>query len=78
MALRSLADAGGLVLFLSAIALAAVGLYRQWWVDGPHYREKIDELEAAKREVATQRKTIDRLTVQLARERRHRSSDHEA
>lgn len=74
--LRSLADGGGLVLFLMVVATAAVGLHRQWLVPGWVYRDLLFRLLEALRELSAARKTIDRLTVQLARERRHRSTEH--
>lgn len=74
--LRSLADGGGLVLFLAAVVTAVVGLHRQWVVPGWVYRDLLARLLEALRELSAARKTIDRLTVQLARERRHRSSEH--
>jgi hypothetical protein len=33
-ALKALADAGGFALFLLIVVVAAVGLWRQWWVPG--------------------------------------------
>jgi hypothetical protein len=74
--LRSLADGGGLVLFLMVVVTAAVGLHRQWLVPGWVYRDLVVRLLEALQELSAARKTIDRLTVQLARERRHRTSEH--
>lgn len=73
--LKSLADGGGLVLFLAVVVVAALAIHRGSLVPGWLYRQQQRELEEAKRELATAHKTIDRLTVQLARERRHRSTD---
>jgi hypothetical protein len=72
-ALKALADGGGLVLFLAHVVIDAVGLFRQWWVDGAHYREVRDERNSLRVELKAAYKTIDRQTVQLARERRIRA-----
>jgi len=37
---QSLADLGGFALFLLFVIVAAVGLYRQWWVPGWVYRQE--------------------------------------
>lgn len=74
--LKALADGGGLVLFLAHVVVDAVGLFRQWWVDGKHYSEVRDERDALRVELKAANKTIERLGVQLARERRVRGSDH--
>lgn len=76
-ALRTLADAGGLVIALAVFVLAAIGAYRAWYVPGWVYKQMMAERDEALRELRTASKTIDRLTVQLARERRHRVTDHD-
>lgn len=74
--LKSLADGGGLVLFLTVIVIAALAIHRGIVVPGWIFRRQENELAEAKRELSTAHKTIDRLTVQLTRERRHRNTDH--
>ncbi len=75
--LRTIADGGGLVLFITFVVIAAIGLRRQWWVEGGFYHEMRRERDEALKELRTAHKTIDRLTVQLARERRRRATDHD-
>ena len=73
--LRSLADGGGLVLLFAFIIAAAITLFRGSWVPGYLYTKAQKERDDALFELKTARRTIDRLTVQLARERRRRSTD---
>lgn len=52
---QQLADLGGWAMFLLVVAIAAIGLIRQWWVPGWIYRD-----ERAWRERMTA--AIERLT----------------
>lgn len=72
---KALADLGGFALFLLTVVTGVVGLHRQWWVPGFFYRDVIAERDAARAELKEARATNDRLTVQLARERRGRGTD---
>ena len=72
---RSLADLGGFALSLVIVVVAAVGLYRQWWVPGWIYRRLDDRLAAKEAESRRQVITIARLTRQLERERLGRRTD---
>jgi hypothetical protein len=71
-----LADLGGFALFLLLVVTIAVGLWRGWWVPGFIAREWKGERDQARTELAEARKTVNTLTVELARERRRRASDH--
>jgi multidrug resistance efflux pump len=71
----ALADLGGYALFVLAVAVAAVGLYRQWWVPGWIWRAEHDARVTSEAEVRKQAVTLRRLTAQLSRERRSRSTD---
>jgi hypothetical protein len=73
--LRSLADGGGLVLLFAFIIAAAITLFRGSWVPGWIHKQVLRERDDALNELKTSRRTNDRLTVQLDRERRRRSSD---
>jgi hypothetical protein len=75
-ALKALADGGGLVLFLALVVMVAVTLFRGTWVPGSYYREVKGERDALRVELKAAYKTIERQTVQLARERRIRVADH--
>lgn len=59
---RSLSDLGGLGLFILVVAVAAIGLWRKWWVPGWMY----SDVESENRLLRT---TVERLTDQLTRER---------
>lgn len=65
---KALSDLGGWTAFLALVVAIAVGLWRRWWVPGFLYVE----LEA---EVKALRKTVARLTLRLARDRRQRRTD---
>jgi hypothetical protein len=75
-ALKALADGGGLVLFLALVVMIAITLFRGTWVPGSYYREVSAERDALRVELKVLSRTVERLTVQLARERRVRSADH--
>lgn len=65
---QAIQDLGGWGAFLLVVVIAAVGLYRQWFVLGYMYRDWRDEALAG-------RKTIATLSARLGRERRSRKSD---
>lgn len=75
---RTLADIGGMALFLLHISVDGVGLLRKWWVPGWLYAERTAERDAAQLELKQATKTIGQLTLQLSRERKRRSSDPDA
>lgn len=73
---KTLTDLGGFALFLLHVVLVdGYGLLRQWWVPGYLYLEVRKERDDLKVELKAANKTIERMTVQLARERRSRVTD---
>lgn len=67
---KALSDLGGFALFLVTVAVAVVGLHRQWWVPGWIWRERSDDVKELNR-------TVARLTEELRRERQRRRGDSE-
>lgn len=65
---RAAADLGGFALFLVLLIVIGVGLWRRWWVPGWLYLEKASDVKDLT-------KAVERLTTELARERRRRSTD---
>jgi len=64
-----LADLGGFALFLLVIVIAAVGLYRQWWVPGWVYRRLEERLDKAETAALRNAEAIEKLTRAVNRER---------
>lgn len=73
--ISSLTDLGGLGLFVGFVLVAAIGLYRQWWVPGWLWRRTDEARLTAEGEVRKQAGSIRRLTMALERERRRRRTD---
>lgn len=73
--ISALTDLGGLGLFLLFVVVAAVGLYRQWWVPGWIFKRTDTAREQAEAEVKKQARSVARLTLALSRERRRRRTD---
>lgn len=71
---KQLADLGGFALFLLTIVVAAVGLYRQWWVPGWVYRQERDARIVADTQALRNAESIEKLTRAVNRDRaRHRA-----
>ena len=64
-----LADLGGFALFLLVIVIAAVGLYRQWWVPGWVYRAERESRQTAETQATRNAEAIEKLTRAVTRER---------
>lgn len=68
--LKYVTDLGGLALFVLSVAIAAIGLHRQWWVPGWVHRNEVDRRVKAEA-------TVERLTrsvgAALSRDRPSRS-----
>ena len=64
---QQLADLGGFALFLLVIALAAVGLFRQWWVPGYFYRAEREAREKAETQAERNTDSLKANTEALAK-----------
>ena len=73
--LKALSDLGGTTLFVGVVIVAAIGLYRQWWVPGWLYRSEREGRQRAEREARASATTVSRLTMALTRERQRRHTD---
>jgi len=73
--LKALSDLGGTTLFVGVVIVAAIGLYRQWWVPGWLFRAEREARLRAEREAKANSATVSRLTMALARERQRRHTD---
>lgn len=66
---KQLADLGGFALFLLVVIVAAVGLYRQWWVPGWVYRQERDGRQTAETQALRSAEAIEKLARAVNRER---------
>lgn len=65
---KTLADAGGYVLFVFTSIVGAVAFYKGWVIPGWLYREKSEDVKALNL-------TVTKLTDELRRERQRRGTD---
>lgn len=65
--IAALADLGGFGLFLFVIVVAAVGLWRQWWVPGWLYRASEKAREIAETQALRNSEAIDKQAAQSKR-----------
>ena len=72
---KQLADLGGLALFLAHILVDAIGLFRRWWVPQWVYADQRQALLDSEAEVKRLTRSVARLPLALARERRRRRTD---
>lgn len=73
--LKALSDLGGTALFVLVVIVAALGLYRQWWVPGWLYKQERTARLSAQEEARKLSISVQRLTQSLRDERRRRGSD---
>ena len=65
---KALADLGGFALFLLAVVIAAVGLYRQWWVPGWLYRSSERAREVAETQAIRNAEALEKLARAVTRD----------
>ena len=70
-----LADLGGFALFLLVLSIAAVGLWRQWWVPGWLYRQEVESRKTAETQALRNAEALEKLARSVARDPRLRRPD---
>ena len=68
----ALADLGGFALFMLALAIAGIGLYRRWWVPGWIYEREVEARKVAETQALRNAETLERLARSVARDPRLR------
>lgn len=66
---KQLADLGGFALFLLVVIVAAVGLYRQWWVPGWVWKQERDARTVAETQALRNAEAIEKLARAVSRDR---------
>lgn len=59
---KALADLGGFALFLAVVIVAAIGLFRRWWVPGWWFTDERQARMSAEAENRILSRTVARLT----------------
>jgi hypothetical protein len=72
---QSIADLGGYALSLLIVAIAGIGLLRQWWVPGWFYRQERDARKTAEIQALRNAQALEKLRRELARDPRRRRPD---
>lgn len=68
-----LSDLGGFALFLLVVVVAAVGLYKQWWVPGWIYRQERESRLKAETQATRNAEALEKLARVASRDRVVRS-----
>ena len=69
---QSLADLGGFALFLFTVTVAAVGLWKQWWVPGWLWRSERDARITAETQALRNAEALQRISKAMTSERGQR------
>ena len=72
---QALSDLGGFALFLFAVALGAIGLFRGWIVPGWLYNQERDARKTAEIQALRNAQALEKLRRELARDPRRRRPD---
>lgn len=75
---KALSDLGGFALFLLVVVVAAVGLYRGWWVPGWVYRQEREARLVAETQASRNAESLAAMSKAVrARDSRRRVSTSE-